>query len=130
MPSTSRAHIVGSVQTVFLAGPTATGKSAVAIELAQSLKAEILSADSMQVYRGMDIGTAKPSLAERAAVPHHLIDIIDPRQAYSAAQFAADDLRSVLGGCTGIEALVVMPMIAAQQGVVNSIDAMLAVIKE
>jgi tRNA dimethylallyltransferase len=65
------------VQTIFLVGPTAVGKSAVAIELARSLKAEIVSADSMQVYRGMDIGTAKATAAERAAVPHHLIDVCE-----------------------------------------------------
>ena len=73
-----------------LAGPTASGKSAVAMALAQVWPIEIISVDSAQVYRGMDIGTAKPSLAERAAVPHHLIDILDPSQAYSAARFAAD----------------------------------------
>lgn len=77
-----------------LAGPTAAGKSAAALAIAQALAplggAEIVSVDSALVYRGMDIGTAKPSPAERAAVPHHLIDILDPREAYSAAQFVAD----------------------------------------
>jgi tRNA dimethylallyltransferase len=73
-----------------LAGPTASGKSAVAMALAQVLPIEIISVDSALVYRGMDIGSAKPSLAERAAVPHHLIDIIDPLQSYSAARFVAD----------------------------------------
>jgi tRNA dimethylallyltransferase len=73
-----------------LAGPTASGKSAVAMALAQVLPIEIISVDSALVYRGMDIGSAKPSLAERAAVPHHLIDIIDPSQSYSAARFVAD----------------------------------------
>jgi tRNA dimethylallyltransferase len=75
---------------VALAGPTASGKSAAALLLAQALAAEIVSVDSALVYRGMDIGTAKPSLAERALVPHHLIDIRDPAQAYSAAEFATD----------------------------------------
>ena len=73
-----------------LAGPTASGKTAVAMALAQVLPIEIISVDSALVYRGMDIGSAKPSLAERAAVPHHLIDIIDPLQSYSAARFVAD----------------------------------------
>ncbi len=73
-----------------LAGPTASGKSGLAAKLAQHLPIEIVSVDSAQVYRGMDIGTAKPSAAERAAVPHHLIDILEPSQAYSAAAFVAD----------------------------------------
>ena len=72
-----------------LLGPTASGKSRIALELAQRLPLEIVSVDSAQVFRGMDIGTAKPSAAERTAVPHHLIDIIDPTQTYSAAQFVA-----------------------------------------
>ena len=78
---------------VCLAGPTASGKTAVALALAAELPLEIISVDSALVYRGMDIGTAKPSAAERAAVPHHLIDILDPSQAYSAARFAADAQR-------------------------------------
>ena len=78
-----------------LAGPTASGKSAVALALAERVPIEIVSVDSALVYRGMDIGTAKPSAAERAAVPHHLIDILDPREAYSAAPFATDATRLV-----------------------------------
>ena len=78
-----------------LAGPTASGKSAIAMALAERVPLEVVSVDSALVYRGMDIGSAKPSAAERAAVPHHLIDVIDPRQAYSAAQFAADATRLV-----------------------------------
>jgi tRNA dimethylallyltransferase len=73
-----------------LAGPTASGKSAIAMALAERVPLEIVSVDSALVYRGMDIGSAKPSAAERAAVPHHLIDLLDPREAYSAAQFATD----------------------------------------
>jgi tRNA dimethylallyltransferase len=76
-----------------LAGPTASGKSRAALAIAQELGAEIISVDSALVYRGMDIGTAKPTAAERATVPHHLIDIRDPLQAYSAAEFAADARR-------------------------------------
>ena len=71
-----------------ICGPTASGKSALALELARRLDGEIVSADSMQVYRGMDIGTAKPSAEERARIPHHLVDIADPDQPFSAADFA------------------------------------------
>jgi tRNA dimethylallyltransferase len=76
--------------TVALAGPTASGKSAAALALARALDADIVSVDSALVYRGMDIGTAKPTQAERALVPHHLIDIIDPVDSYSAAAFVRD----------------------------------------
>jgi tRNA dimethylallyltransferase len=75
-----------------LLGPTASGKSRIALELAQRIPLEIVSVDSAQVFRGMDVGTAKPSAAERAAVAHHLIDIIDPTDSYSAARFRADAL--------------------------------------
>ncbi|RVT54007.1 tRNA (adenosine(37)-N6)-dimethylallyltransferase MiaA [Rubrivivax albus] len=78
---------------IVLAGPTASGKTAVALALAAQLPLEVISVDSALVYRGMDIGTAKPTPAERAAVPHHLIDIRDPLEPYSAAQFAADAMR-------------------------------------
>jgi len=73
-----------------LAGPTASGKTAAALALAQQLPLEIISVDSALVYRGMDIGTAKPSRAQRDAVVHHLIDIRDPLHAYNAAEFARD----------------------------------------
>ena len=82
-----------------LAGPTASGKTAAALAIAAALRditpVEIVSVDSALVYRGMDIGTAKPTAAERAAVPHHLIDILDPGQSYSAAQFVADATRLI-----------------------------------
>lgn len=81
-----------------IAGPTASGKSAAAMALAEAWaprRVEIVSVDSAQVYRGMDIGTAKPSAADRTAVPHHLIDIVDPRERYSAARFVADATRRV-----------------------------------
>ena len=73
-----------------LVGPTASGKTAIALALAQQWPVEIISVDSALVYQGMDIGTAKPTLAERQAVVHHLIDIRDPAQSYSAADFARD----------------------------------------
>jgi tRNA dimethylallyltransferase len=80
---------------IAIMGPTASGKTAAALELAQHLPCEIISVDSALVYRGMDIGTAKPTCAEQAIVPHHLIDIIDPDQAYSAMQFRQDALRLI-----------------------------------
>ena len=98
---------------LFLAGPTAVGKSAVALMLAERLRGEIISVDSMQVYRGLDIGTAKPSPAERARVPHHLIDVVDLTEPFDAALFlnlakrAVADIRSrgrlpILCGGTGL----------------------------
>ena len=75
---------------VCLAGPTGCGKTAAALAIAERLPVEIISVDSALVYRGMDIGTAKPTAAERAVVPHHLIDLIAPTGVYSAAQFVAD----------------------------------------
>jgi len=78
---------------IFLMGPTASGKTGVAVELAQRLPVELISVDSALVYRDMDIGTAKPDAATLARAPHHLIDIIDPTEAYSAAAFRHDALR-------------------------------------
>jgi len=82
------------VDAIAIVGPTASGKTGAALALAESLQpqggAEIISVDSALVYRGMDIGTAKPSRQEMAAVPHHLIDTLDPLQSYSAAEFAKD----------------------------------------
>ena len=78
-----------------LLGPTASGKTAAALAFAQRRPVEIISVDSALVYRGMDIGTAKPTQEERALAPHHLIDIIDPSESYSAAQFRSDALRLV-----------------------------------
>ncbi len=77
----------GSLRPILLAGPTAAGKSEVALLLAEKLGGEIISVDSMQVYRGLDIGTAKPSPAERARVPHHLIDVADLTEPFDAAKF-------------------------------------------
>ncbi|MFT4433689.1 tRNA (adenosine(37)-N6)-dimethylallyltransferase MiaA [Caballeronia sp. 15715] len=78
-----------------LLGPTASGKTAAALAFAQRRPVEIISVDSALVYRGMDIGTAKPTAEERALAPHHLIDIIDPAESYSAAQFRNDALKLV-----------------------------------
>ncbi|WP_034295827.1 tRNA (adenosine(37)-N6)-dimethylallyltransferase MiaA [Herbaspirillum sp. RV1423] len=78
---------------VAIMGPTASGKTAAALEIARYIPCEIISVDSALVYRDMDIGTAKPSAEELAGVPHHLIDILDPTEAYSAMQFRNDALR-------------------------------------
>ena len=85
----------GKPLAVALMGPTASGKTAAALEIGRHIPAEVISVDSALVYRGMDIGTAKPTPAERAAMPHHLIDILDPAQAYSAMQFRQDALALV-----------------------------------
>ena len=95
-----------------LAGPTASGKTAAALAVAEALgaqgqAAEIVSVDSALVYRGMDIGTAKPGPAERARVPHHLIDLIDPSEHYSAARFVADAERAI----TAIRARGALPLL-------------------
>ena len=80
-------HSTFNTQPIFLAGPTAVGKSAIALALVEKIGGEIVSVDSMQVYRGLDIGTAKPTADERARVSHHLIDVCDLTEAFDAAQF-------------------------------------------
>jgi len=85
--------VAADPDAILLLGPTASGKTPLALALARTLPVEIVSVDSAQVYRGMDVGTAKSSPAERKAVPHHLIDVIDPTETYSAARFRADALR-------------------------------------
>jgi tRNA dimethylallyltransferase len=80
---------------VILAGPTCTGKTALALQLAEHFPVEIISVDSAQVYRGMDIGTSKPARAVLDAVPHHLIDLCDPAEAYSAGRFRRDATASI-----------------------------------
>lgn len=98
---------------LIICGPTASGKSDLALDLARQLDAEIVNADSMQVYRGMDIGTAKTTAAQRAEIPHHLIDIVDPDRLFSAADFvtaadaaietiAAKGKRIIVVGGTGL----------------------------
>lgn len=84
--------VKSDTQAIFLMGPTASGKTALAIELCQAMPCEIISVDSALVYQGMNIGTAKPTAEELAIAPHHLIDFIDPANAYSAADFREDAL--------------------------------------
>jgi tRNA dimethylallyltransferase len=91
----SEAERAGMTSIACLLGPTASGKTAAALAFAARYPVEIVSVDSALVYRDMDIGTAKPTPEERAHVPHHLIDIIEPTQSYSAADFRADTLRLV-----------------------------------
>src|SRR5690606_40630894 len=97
---------------IALMGPTASGKSALALEWAQRLDGEIVSVDSALVYRGLDIGAAKPTAEERAAVPHHVVDLCDPWQAYSAAEFAADARKAI----DGILARGRLPILAGGTG--------------
>jgi len=78
------------MRALMILGPTASGKTALALDIARRVPVEIISVDSALVYRGMDIGTAKPSADELAQVPHHLIDIREPSESYSAAEFSAD----------------------------------------
>jgi tRNA dimethylallyltransferase len=90
-------EIAGGLPPIIgITGPTAVGKSALALDLAPRYSAEIVSADSRQVYRHLDIGTAKPTAAEQARVVHHLIDVVDPDEPYSAAAFRADADRALL----------------------------------
>lgn len=85
------------VRLLVLSGPTASGKTAAALALARRFPLEIVNADSMQVYRGMDIGTAKPTDAERGDVPHHLIDVADPDEEYSAGRFVSEADAAIRG---------------------------------
>lgn len=85
----------GRPPVVALMGPTASGKTALGVQLARALNGEIISVDSSLVYRGMDIGTAKPSIEERAGVPHHLIDILDPSETFSTGQFRTRALQLI-----------------------------------
>lgn len=83
------------MKLVVLSGPTASGKSALALALAREFPLEIVNADSLQVYRRFDIGTAKPTLAERGEIPHHLIDVADPDEAYDAGRYVRDAERAI-----------------------------------
>jgi tRNA dimethylallyltransferase len=93
---------------VVIAGPTASGKTALSLELAERMTAEVVSADSRQVYRGMDIGTAKVTAVERARVPHHGLDLVDPDGAFSVADFRRHALEALAGiGARGRTAILV-----------------------
>ena len=112
-------------RAMVLAGPTASGKSALAMALAERMPLEIVSVDSAQVYRGMDIGTAKASAAERARVPHHLIDIIEPTDTYSAARFAADASRLIADiNARGRAALLVGGTMLYVKALLDGLDAL------
>ncbi len=82
-------------RVIGIVGPTASGKTALSLPVAKALGAEIVCMDSMQIYRGMDIGTAKPTPAERASVPHHMLDFLSPDQEYSVSQYASDARRAI-----------------------------------
>ena len=101
-------HVGKKPRVAALVGATASGKTAVALALAAGIGAEIVNADSLQVYRELDIGTAKPTIEERAGVPHHLIDVVDPPEPYDAARYCREG-RAVLDDCfrRGAPALVV-----------------------
>ena len=97
---------------VALVGSTGTGKTAIAVDVAKALEAEIVALDSMQVYRHLDIGTAKPTPAEQGRIPHHLIDLVDPDEAFTAADYA----RSVHHVLTGIHARNRLPLVVGGSG--------------
>ena len=109
-----------SAQLLVLCGPTATGKTALSLALAERLNGEIVSADSMQVYRGMDIGTAKASPEERARVPHHMLDVADPSENYSVARYVEEASRC----CDDILARGKLPILTGGTGLY--IDSLLA----
>ena len=97
---------------IAIVGPTASGKSALALELAQTFGGEIISCDSLQVYRGLDIGSAKPTAVERALVPHHLLDVAEPEADFSAAEYA----RLARGAVRDIAARGRLPIVAGGTG--------------
>lgn len=92
MPNENSIRLAPYPPAIAVMGPTASGKTRLAVQLAQALNGEVISVDSALVYRGMDIGTAKPTAAEQHGIPHHLIDIIDPAEAFSTGQFRASAL--------------------------------------
>lgn len=107
-------------KVLVIAGPTASGKTALGIKLAKERGGEIVSADSMQIYRGMDIGTAKATKAEQAEVPHHMIDIVDPDEDYSVARYVEDASRC----CDDILSRGMLPIIVGGTGLY--IDSLLS----
>ena len=102
----------GAFRVLALVGPTASGKTALSLEAAEALGGEIVSMDSRQVYRGMDVGTAKATAAERERVPHHGLDLVDPDERYSAGRFARD----ARGWIEGIEARGRVPLLVGGTG--------------
>lgn len=109
-----------SAQVLVICGPTASGKSALAVALAKRLNGEVVSADSMQVYRRMDVGTAKPTPEEMDGVPHHMLDVADPEEDYSAARYVMEASRAV----DGILSRDRLPIVAGGTGLY--IDSLLA----
>jgi tRNA dimethylallyltransferase len=87
--------MVNKPKIIAIVGPTASGKTALGIALARKFRGEIVSADSRQIYRGMDVGTAKPTEEERRAIPHHLIDIKDPNEDYTVANYQRDAIAAI-----------------------------------
>jgi tRNA dimethylallyltransferase len=113
------------MKAIAIAGPTASGKSALSLLIAQRWPCEIISVDSALVFRGMDIGTAKPTREELRLVPHHLIDILDPTQSYSAAQFVQDATRLVSEiNARGKLALLVGGTMLYFKALIEGLDAM------
>ena len=113
---------------VVVTGPTASGKTPLAIELALRFRGEIVNADSMQVFRFLEIGTAKPSLAERARVPHHLIDVVTPDQTYSAGRYARDARAAIAaiharGGVPLLTGGTGLYIRAALHGLIDGVEA-------
>ena len=106
------AAVASPPRLIAIAGPTASGKSALALRLARARNGEIVSCDSLQVYRGLDIGSAKPSAGDRAAVPHHLIDVVDPDQDFSAADYG----RRARAAIADIHARGRVPLVAGGTG--------------
>ena len=109
-----------SGRVLVVCGPTATGKTALSLALAEALGGEIVSADSMQVYRGMDVGTAKATRAERARVPHHMLDVAEPGESYSVARYVEEASRC----CDEILARGKLPVVTGGTGLY--IDSLLA----
>jgi tRNA dimethylallyltransferase len=97
---------------VVIAGPTGSGKSALALRLAETFGGEIVNCDSLQLYKGFDLGTAKPPESERRAIPHHLIDVLEPHQVYSAGDYARDARAAI----AGISARGGLPLVAGGTG--------------
>lgn len=112
MSLSSRSKHSQNLPVVAIVGPTAVGKTALALRLGQTLGAEVISADSRQVYRGMDIGTAKPTPEERRLVPHHLIDVVDPDEPFGLAQYQA----AAYAAIDGVRAGERLPLLVGGSG--------------